>query len=171
MAVEVTMPDWGTSVDTVILLKWLKREGEHVRRGEVLCEIETDKAATEMESFAEGVLLRRMVPEGGEVRTGAVIAYVGQPGEQVPQSPPQGPGETAEQAGPPHEQPAGPQPHAEQRVSPMIRNLARREGVDLAAVVATGPGGCVTRADVLRAKGAPGGPPPPNPAAPENSPE
>ncbi len=85
MAVPITIPDLGTNVDAVTLVKWLKREGDPVGLGEALCEVETDKAVSEMESFAEGVLLRRLAEEGAEVAAGAVIAYVGDAGETPPE--------------------------------------------------------------------------------------
>ena len=86
MATSVIVPDYGTSVDHVVLRAWLKDEGDPVRRGDLLCELETDKASTELEAFAEGVLLCRLVEEGSEVEIGAVIAYIGEPGEQVPEA-------------------------------------------------------------------------------------
>ena len=84
MAVAVKMPDLGTTVDTVVLIKWLKQIGDQVKRGENLCEIETDKATTELESVAQGVVLKHTVSEGQEIIVGTVIAYIGQAGESVP---------------------------------------------------------------------------------------
>jgi len=78
------MPDIGTAVEQITVLKWLKQEGQPVKRGEPLCEIQTDKAAMELESVAQGVLLKRAVAENTEVTVGDVIAYVGEPGEQAP---------------------------------------------------------------------------------------
>ena len=85
MAVEVKMPDVGTTVYTVVLQKWLKNEGDQVKRGEPLCEIETDKAVTELESVAQGTLLKRVVPDNTEITVGTVIAYIGEPNEPVPE--------------------------------------------------------------------------------------
>ena len=85
MAIEIKMPDLGTTVETVVLLKWLKQEGEEVKRGEPICEVQTDKANTELESIAKGVLLKQVIAEETEIPVGTVIAYVGQPGESVPQ--------------------------------------------------------------------------------------
>jgi TPP-dependent pyruvate/acetoin dehydrogenase alpha subunit len=84
MAIPIKMPDLGTTVEEVTLAAWLKQEGEPVKRGEPLCEVETDKAVDQLESVAEGVLLRHAVPAGSEVRAGSVIAYVGSPGETIP---------------------------------------------------------------------------------------
>ena len=151
MATEIVMPDLGTAVDYVKIVRWLKAEGEAVRRGEPICEIETDKATVEMESFAEGVLLRRVAQEGEEVQQGAIIAYLGQPGETAPTG--SGPASPAAQAAEVRlvEKTA---PSGEVEVSPLVRNLARREGVDLSKVRGTGPAGRIMREDVLRAKSA-----------------
>ena len=84
MATAIKIPDISTTADTVVLLKWLKQEGEQVKRGEPLCEVETDKANTELESIAEGTLLKQVVAEATEITVGTVIAYIGKPGEPLP---------------------------------------------------------------------------------------
>ena len=84
MTTEIKMPDLGTTVETVILLKWLKQEGDEVKRGEPLCEVQTDKANTELESVAKGVLLKQVIAEDTEIPVGTVIAYIGEPGESAP---------------------------------------------------------------------------------------
>jgi pyruvate/2-oxoglutarate dehydrogenase complex dihydrolipoamide acyltransferase (E2) component len=86
MTVEIKVPDLGTTVEEVTLKRWLKNEGDFVKRGEPLCEIETDKATTDLESFAQGTLLRRRVAEETKVTVGTVIAYLGEPGETVPEA-------------------------------------------------------------------------------------
>ena len=83
MATEIKMPDLGTTVETVVLLKWLKQEGDEVKRGELLCEVQTDKATTELESVAQGTLLKQLVEEDTEVNVGTVIAYIGEPNEVI----------------------------------------------------------------------------------------
>ena len=84
MATEIKVPDLGTNEDSVVLLKWLKNQGDAVKRGEPLCEVQTDKATTELESVAQGILLKQLVEEDTEVNVGTVIAYIGEPGEAVP---------------------------------------------------------------------------------------
>jgi pyruvate dehydrogenase E2 component (dihydrolipoamide acetyltransferase) len=84
MATAIKMPDIGTTVEQITVLKWLKKEGEAVKRGEPLCEIQTDKAVTELESFSQGILLKQVVAENTDVAIGDVIAYVGQAGEKIP---------------------------------------------------------------------------------------
>lgn len=83
MAKAIKMPDLGTTVDKVTLIAWLKQEGEQIKRGEALCEVETDKANTELESVAEGTVLKQVIAEGTEITVGTVIAYVGDPGEDI----------------------------------------------------------------------------------------
>jgi pyruvate dehydrogenase E2 component (dihydrolipoamide acetyltransferase) len=147
MATEVRMPDIGTTVDRILLVAWLKQEGEPVKRGEPLCEVETDKAVSELESVAEGILLRQVVPDDTEIQEGTVIAYIGAPGEAVP--------ECRKDVAVVADRPVkAPEVRAGPKVSPMIRNLAKREGVDLSAVVGSGPGGQIMREDVLAAKSA-----------------
>ena len=85
MAKEVKMPDLGVTVESVRLLKWLKLEGDEVKMGEMLCEVETDKATTDLESVASGVLLKQVIAEDTDVSVGTTIAYIGEPGESVPE--------------------------------------------------------------------------------------
>ena len=85
MAIAIKMPDIGATVEQITILKWLKKEGQAIKRGEPLCEIQTDKAVTELESVAQGILLKQVVAENTDVAVGDVIAYVGAPDECAPQ--------------------------------------------------------------------------------------
>jgi len=151
MARAIKMPDLGTTVDKVTLINWLKQEGEAVDRGDALCEVQTDKAVNEVESIAKGVLLRQAVSAGEEIEQGTVIAYVGAPGEEVAGTveQPQQPESAAKPA-----DTAQPQKKETDKVKipPLLRNLAKKEGVDLTRVVGTGPGGRITREDIVSAK-------------------
>ena len=165
MAVAIKLPDMGTNVEECKLLSWRVQEGQRVKRGEVLADIETDKAVAELESTAEGVLLRQVVKAGTMAQNGEILAYVGQPGESAPN-----PAAAASAAGgtaPSAAVPAAPHPPTAPggpaKVSPMVRNLAAKMGIDLAALRGTGTGGVITREDVLKAKTATAG----APAAPE----
>ncbi|MBN2211917.1 MAG: 2-oxo acid dehydrogenase subunit E2 [Sedimentisphaerales bacterium] len=151
---EIRMPDLGTAVSQVTVVRWLKAEGDSVKRGEPLCEVETDKATSELESIAEGVLLRQVAAEGSTVEVGDVVAYVGRKGEVIEgvvsaettqEHKPVSAANTKTSAG----------ANSEVKASPMIVNLAKRLGIDLNQVTPTGPGGQVTRSDVLQAKDAP----------------
>ena len=148
MATPIKMPNLGTTVEEVMLVAWLKQEGEPVNRGDPLCEVETDKATDQLESVAAGVLLRQVVPDESVVRSGTVIAYIGSPGEIIQEE--VAPAPTPNQASEAGQ--VAMKTKTKRKVPPVIRNLARREGVDLDTVTGSGPGGRITREDVLRAK-------------------
>lgn len=152
MAVAVKLPDMGTNVEECKLLAWRVQEGEQVKRGQVLADIETDKAVAELESTAEGVLLRHMVQAGVMAQTGETLAYVGQPGEAVPDGAAapaaSGGSQSATVTAPAHSTASSQVPA---RVSPVVRNLAAKLGVNIAAIAGTGVGGVITREDVMKA--------------------
>lgn len=170
MAAAIRLPDMGTNVEECKILSWLVKEGDHVKRGEVLAEIETDKAIAELESTAEGVLLRQVLKAGDMARTGDILAYVGQSGEMVAEEPTAtgrpsiamltgaekmaapnlrvAPTAVASVSAKPTNQPGSSRPV---RVSPVVYNLAAKLGVDLARVHGSGARGMITREDVLRA--------------------
>ncbi len=99
----IAMPKPGQFTEECTILRWRKKEGDPVAKGDILFEIETDKANMEVESFYEGVLLKILVPEGGTVPVQTIVAYVGQPGEPIPEapSPPQPEGPASQRAAPP----------------------------------------------------------------------
>ena len=78
------MPKLGQTVDDGTIVSWLVEEGNDVELGEPLLIVETDKTQVEVESVAEGVLLKIVVPAGQTVESGTVIAYVGEPGDEIP---------------------------------------------------------------------------------------
>jgi pyruvate dehydrogenase E2 component (dihydrolipoamide acetyltransferase) len=153
MATPLRMPDLGTVEGDVTLVRWLKAEGDTVALGEPLFEVETDKGVSEVEAAIAGVLLRKVAAEGAKAGPGETIAFIRRPGE---------PEESTEAAGPPRDDAAAAMPRGTTvaaagrmpsgTVAPVIRALAEKWGVDLAAISATGPGGRITREDVLRAK-------------------
>ena len=83
MATGIKIPDLGVNTESVVLLKWVKQVGDDVKRGDILCEVQTDKAATDLESVAKGVMLKHLFKEGAEIPTGTVIAYIGKADETV----------------------------------------------------------------------------------------
>ena len=150
MATTVVMPQMGFDMQEGTIVRWLKQEGDEVSRGEPIAEIETDKAIVEMEAFASGVLLKTVVGEGETVPVGQAIAVIGTPGEPLPdlgsapapltetEAPTEAPAVVEEAAA------------AEQvRASPLARRLAEEKDIDLARVNGSGPGGRITRDDVL----------------------
>jgi pyruvate dehydrogenase E2 component (dihydrolipoamide acetyltransferase) len=154
---EIVMPRLSDTMEEGTILRWLKRDGDFVRRGEELVEIETDKAAMVYESDGEGPL-RIIAAEGDTLAVGATIAHVGEtsggvetPGAvQMPSAVQMAGGEppAAADAAPP---PAGAALHGDEdrvKASPLARRVARESGVDLHALTGTGPGGRIVRADV-----------------------
>jgi pyruvate dehydrogenase E2 component (dihydrolipoamide acetyltransferase) len=148
------MPDLGTVEGTVTLVRWLKKEGDTISLGEPLFEVETDKGVSEVEAALAGVLVKRLVAEGARAGAGEPIALVRRPGEgdEPAEGGIQEPGASAPQAD--GSSAAAAPPRA--AVPPVIRALAERYGVDLFALRATGPGGRITREDVLGARGGAG---------------
>ncbi|MGQ9660886.1 MAG: biotin/lipoyl-containing protein, partial [Kiritimatiellia bacterium] len=87
MADAVIMPKFGQTVEEVTIVRWHKREGDEVRKGDVLFEVETEKAVLEAPSFYDGSLLKILVREGMSVPVSSVVAYIGKKGEKVPEAP------------------------------------------------------------------------------------
>lgn len=81
MLKEIRMPDIGTNVDEIRVVRWLKQPGDAVKRGEALLEVETDKATMEVESYLEGYLKKVEAGEDTTVVVGDVIAYIGAEGD------------------------------------------------------------------------------------------
>lgn len=160
MAIPVIMPKLGQTMEEGTIERWRVKEGDRVNKGDVILEVTTDKATIEVESYDAGTVLKILRREGETVPVKEVIAYLGEPGEEIPAEPPTAPGETAkeekEEAKPsaPSQAvaPASP-PEAGGRIkaSPLARKLAKEKGIDLSTVVGTGPGGRIVEADVLAA--------------------
>jgi pyruvate dehydrogenase E2 component (dihydrolipoamide acetyltransferase) len=144
----------GTNVEECKVLSWRIKPGETVKRGDVLADIETDKAVAELESTGEGVLLEIAVKAGDLARTGDVLAYVGKHGESVAREA-QAAAATAVALAHGAAPTAAASSRLERgqslRVAPIVRNLAAKLGVDLGRVQGTGAGGVITREDVQRA--------------------
>jgi len=146
---DFVMPILGADMTEGTLVAWLKQPGDHVQRGDIVAEVETDKGLIEIEIFTAGVIEQLLVQPGEKVPVGAVLAVVRED-EPAPQ-PAAAPGTAV----PP------PQPVAvagttavpaavRQRISPAARKLAADLGVDLSAIEGTGPGGVISREDVER---------------------
>lgn len=158
MITKMLMPKIGDMMETGLVAKWLKKEGDAVKRGEALLEITTDKATLEVEVFVEGSLLKIMVAEGQEVPVGATLALIGDPSDKIPEDLGQVAGPApVEQQSAPQETPgqvAAPEPQKVEKVgesksSPRARRTAGERGVDLSGVQGTGPGGRIVERDVL----------------------
>jgi pyruvate dehydrogenase E2 component (dihydrolipoamide acetyltransferase) len=153
---EIVMPRLSDTMEEGTVLRWCKREGEHVARGEELVEIETDKAAMVYESDQEGLLTQIVAREGDTLAVGATIAHVGEAPDAV-----EAPGATptAVAEAPPRQADAPVQGtvHAGEgrvKASPLARRIADQSGVDLHTIAGTGPSGRVVKADVEAARAA-----------------
>jgi pyruvate dehydrogenase E2 component (dihydrolipoamide acetyltransferase) len=183
MPIELKMPALSPTMEEGTLAKWLVKEGDTVKSGDILAEIETDKATMEFEAVDEGTIAKILVPEGSdEVKVGTVIALIAGEGEDVsaasaahasaPPPPPAaakdpiardgggtGAGEPAKEAPAPAPAPAPASPAAPPaeggrvKASPLARRLAEQQGIDLAALQGSGPGGRIVKADVDGAAG------------------
>jgi pyruvate dehydrogenase E2 component (dihydrolipoamide acetyltransferase) len=87
MVKKIIMPSGGQTTDEMLIQKWNKNQGDPVKRGDVLFEIETDKASMPVESYADGILLTILYKEGEMVKTGEIVAYIGDPGDKIPEAP------------------------------------------------------------------------------------
>lgn len=191
METELTLPRLGQGMESGTIVRWLKAEGDPVRAGEPLYELDTDKVTQEVEAEADGTLVRILVPTG-EVAVGAAIAVVATDGAGgAPAAPASPPAPAAAPAPTPAEQrPAPPASDAAPapppavtsapsstprgaaggriKASPLARRIARERGIDLASLVGTGPDGRIVAEDVARLTSAPAqGAPVPGSAAAE----
>ncbi|MDL1900824.1 2-oxo acid dehydrogenase subunit E2 [Anaerolineae bacterium CFX9] len=163
MATAVLMPRQGQTVESCIIASWKKNIGDTVSAGDVLCEVETDKALVEVESPADGILLAQFFAVGDDVPVMTTIAAIGEAGEDVSALAPGG--SAATQTAPPVSGDASspqtetaPAPPAHDkgdttalRASPRARQLAGQRGVDLAPITGTGPRGRIIERDVIAA--------------------
>jgi pyruvate dehydrogenase E2 component (dihydrolipoamide acetyltransferase) len=155
---EVIMPKMGDAMEEGKILKWRKRPGDPVAKGEPIAEIETDKVNVDIEAEEAGVLLTILVPEGQTVPVGTNIAAIGAPGQKVSSSATPSPGPAAKPTAPTPAPSAPARPSAPAvtrtdaadriKASPLARNLAGEHGIDLATVHGTGPDGRITKEDV-----------------------
>ncbi len=181
MATNILMPALSPTMTEGTLARWLKKEGETIKAGDVIAEIETDKATMEVEAVDEGVLGKILVAAGTEnVAVNAPIAILVEPGENVPDNAPAAPAPKAAAApeapatsAPAAAPVAGKTGHGERVfASPLARRMAQQAGIDLASLQGSGPNGRIVKADIDAARGkapataAPAPAPAPKAAAP-----
>ncbi len=174
MATNVVMPQMGYDMREGTVVRWHKQEGDTVDRGEVIADIETDKATVEFEAYTGGVLGRIVAEAGIAVPVGQLIAIITEPGEAVPEAAAPAPSAApAPVAAPPAPEPtpapapsAAPSADGGVRASPIARRLARERGIDLALVTGSGPNGRITERDVENYQPAAAAPEPVPAAAP-----
>ena len=150
MPIEILMPALSPTMEEGTLTKWLVKEGDIVSSGDLLAEIETDKATMEFEAVDEGVISKIMIAEGTEgVKVNAVIAVLLEDGESA--------GDISASAATPAAAPAAPAAKDGNRVfaSPLARRIAADKGIDLKTMSGSGPRGRIVKADVEGASAAP----------------
>ncbi len=174
MAEIIDMPKLSDTMSVGTLVKWLKKEGDVVKSGDMLAEVETDKATMELESYFDGTLLKIFAPAGSQVAIGAALCAVGKPGEVVTAPAAPAPkGDAAPAAAPVAAQPApvvaaaptpvaAPAPVAAPvaaspvagerlKISPLAKKIAIDQQVDTSRITGSGPHGRIVKADVLAA--------------------
>ena len=191
MSEELTMPRLSDTMEQGTIGRWLKREGESFHEGDVIAEIETDKATMDFQAYEDGTMLRILVGDGETAALGAPIAIIGAEGEEVPA---EAPAAASANGGGPDNGAAEPAPTAELeateeapvvtateeapsdggglRASPIARRMADAGGLDLRTLMGkgTGPDGRIVKADVERALAGGVTPAPAAPAAPQAAP-
>jgi len=160
LATNIVMPQMGYDMREGTVVKWYKGEGEEVARGEVIADIETDKATVEFEAYTSGVLRRIIADEGVSIPVGELIAVIAGADEvldEIPTSSTDDPEDavtpvaTTSQKQNDIGETTAPVPPQDTRLraSPIARRLAKEKNIDLAVVTGTGPGGRITEQDVL----------------------
>jgi pyruvate dehydrogenase E2 component (dihydrolipoamide acetyltransferase) len=163
MPIEILMPALSPTMEEGTLAKWLVKEGDSVASGDVMCEIETDKATMEFEAVDEGVIGKILIPDGTEgVKVNAAIAVLLEEGESVSdigdtapavQTPPTAPSASDKTAAEVQiAKPASAQADGSRLfASPLARRIAATKGLDLAQITGSGPRGRIVKADVEEA--------------------
>lgn len=156
MAVEVVMPKLGMAMKEGIITSWNIKAGDHVSKGELIASINSEKIETEIEAPADGTVLDIAVSEDEGVPPGTIICFIGKPNEKVELN------ESTQvvQEKTPNLEPKKVQ-HPESyaidvtkqriKISPVAKKIAKSENLDIKALVGTGPGGRITKVDVLKA--------------------
>ena len=146
MAVAIIFPKLDEAMRSGKIVRWLKNEGDRVEKGEVILEIESEKTAFEIEAETSGILSKIIAKAGDEVPVGATIAFILQPGEEAPEIPEPVIVRAKE------EKPVEAAKKTELiKASPLAKNIAKEHNIDLTLVAGTGPGGRITKEDVLQA--------------------
>jgi len=166
MPIDVFMTQLSPTMTEGKIARWLKKEGDTLESGEIMAEVETDKATMEMEVVDEGVMHKILAPEGSTVAVGTAIAVIAEDGEEVPadyvpessteatpavEPAPEPAVQQAVEAVAPAPVESAPAPVARTgriKASPLARRLAKQKGINLAAIQGSGPNGRIVKADI-----------------------
>lgn len=175
MATLIEMPKLSDTMTAGTVITWLKNEGDTVESGDILAEIETDKATQELESFDEGTILKIYIQAGGKAPCGHPLCALGEPGEEAPEveppmdDQPAAAAIAAQAAPPPPPPPAAPatapsapapeptkvdpaDPDKRIFASPLAKKIAEEKGISLGSIQGTGPSGRIVKEDILAAE-------------------
>ncbi len=177
MSNQVTLPRLGQGMESGVIVKWLKSEGDQVQKGDPLYELDTEKVTQEVEADSSGVLLKILANEGEEIEVGKAIAVIGEAGEDISaESDDSAKGEAGEATEVTEDEPAEEGEPVRERederervresderqqnggrvkASPLARRIAKERGIDLAQLHGTGPEGRIVAEDVERAQVSP----------------
>ena len=163
MPIEITRPRLSDTMEVGTILHWHVKVGDEVSAGDLLADIETDKATMELQSFDDGCVEQLIVSEGNQVEVGTIIATLSEEGEvvsdtkeviEVPAITQEVPAVTQKVSNTPQAAPTPTPPTGEQRtgqrVSPVARRLAEEHGIDLNSVQGSGPSGRIIKRDILQ---------------------
>lgn len=168
MATEIIMPKLSDTMTEGLFACWKKNVGDHIERGDIIGEVETDKATMELEAFASGILIKTMVNGGENVPVGTVLGLIGEAGEiaetaadsqsasPATEARPSAPETVQETSSPPvlpesamfHREMMHENEMTHEKASPLVRRLAREQGIDLEQVQHSGPEGRITLEDL-----------------------
>ncbi|MCL2652626.1 MAG: 2-oxo acid dehydrogenase subunit E2 [Propionibacteriaceae bacterium] len=152
MATEMVMPKLGLSMTKATITEWFKHEGDRVAKNDDTLEIETEKLTYPVPAPTDGVILKVVAETGTTVPVGEIIAYIGEPGEQIPASlsarPLQADPQSAAPAVKPPDGAETPTESGRIKIAPAAKVLAQKLNVDWSVVTGTGPGGRITKEDI-----------------------
>ena len=157
---KVVMPKLSEAMETGKVIKWLKQEGDRIQGGDILAEIETDKADVEMEAFGAGLLRKILVPAGDLAPVGSLIGVIAEADEDIASvvagapAPTTAPAVAVTAAPAPSAQPVVPAA-GRVKASPLAKKIAAQSGVDLRVIQGSGPGGRIVRRDIEAAAARP----------------
>ena len=152
---EVIMPKLGLTMESGVIEKWHKKEGDKVEEGDVLFEVMTDKVSLEVEAYSSGILKKMLKKEGDDVPVTEVVAYIGGEDEQIPEvkTPIKDKqietGEKDKEAKEPSE-PVISGKKERMKISPLARRTAKKKDIDISKIIGTGPGGRIVEDDVVK---------------------
>lgn len=179
MAIAISLPALSPTMNEGKITRWLKKEGDVVTSGTAVAECETDKSNLEIEAYDDGTLLKIVVPEGASAPVGSTIAWIGKPGEAIPDAPapaaaPAAPAAAPAVVAPAAVVPAAPPapvaapavaaptpvavpaaPAGRLRASPLARKMAASQGLELSSIQGSGPSGRIVKRDVEAALSSP----------------